>query len=76
MGSQKLENDNQDCVFGIRIEPVLRIRNKSSGSGFGSGSCLKLVSDSDPDLKPGPNLDSNPDSNPGFESGSKSWIRI
>ncbi len=28
---------------------MLQIRNKSFGSGFGSGSGLKLVSDSDPD---------------------------
>jgi hypothetical protein len=27
---------------------VLRIRNKSFGSGFGSGSGLKLISDPDP----------------------------
>ncbi len=47
---------------------VLRIRNKSFGSSFGSGSGLKLVSDPDPV--------SDPDSNPGFESWSESWIRI
>ncbi len=39
---------------------VLRIRNKSFGSGFGSGSGLKLVSDPDPVTDP----DSNPDLNP------------
>jgi hypothetical protein len=39
---------------------VLRIRNKIFGSSVESGSGLKLVSDS----------------NPGFESGSESWIRI
>ncbi len=43
---------------------VLRIRNKSFGSGFGSGSGLKLVSNLDPVS------DSNPDPNPG--SGSRS----
>ncbi len=51
---------------------VLRIRNKSFGSCFGSGSGLKLVSDPDPVSDP----DSHPDSNLGFESGSESWIRI
>ena len=33
---------------------------------FGSGSGLKLVSDSDLDSKSDPNPDSNPDSNPIF----------
>jgi hypothetical protein len=42
---------------------VLRIGNKSFGSGFGSGSGLKLVSDSDPDSNPG-----FPDPNLGFGS--------
>jgi hypothetical protein len=51
---------------------VLRIRNFFFGSGFESGSGLKLVSVPDPVSDP----DSNPDSNPGFESGSESWIRI
>ncbi len=37
---------------------------------FGSGSGLKLVSDSDPDSNPDSNPDSYPDSNPEFESGS------
>jgi hypothetical protein len=46
--------------------PVLRIRNKSFGSCFGSGSGLKLVSDPDPVSDP----DSNPDLYPG--SGSRS----
>jgi hypothetical protein len=41
---------------------VLRIRNKSFGSCFGSGSGLKLVSDPDPI--------SDPDSYPGFDVGS------
>jgi hypothetical protein len=45
----------------ITSRPVLRIRNKSFGSGFGSG--LKLVSDSDPDSNPAPNPDSNLDPN-------------
>jgi hypothetical protein len=40
---------------------VLRIRNRSFGSNFGSGSGLKLVSDPD----------SNPDLNPGFGSRSE-----
>ncbi len=40
---------------------VLRIRNKSFGSCVGSGSGLKLVSDSDPDSNPDPNSDSNLD---------------
>jgi hypothetical protein len=40
---------------------VLRIRNKSFGSCFGSGSGLKLVSDPDPDPDPDPNPDSDPD---------------
>jgi hypothetical protein len=48
----------EDCIN--NLPAMLRIRNKSFGSGLGSG--LKLVSDSDPD--------SNPDLNPGF--GSKS----
>jgi hypothetical protein len=49
---------------------VLRIRNKSIGSGFGSGSGLKLVSD--PDSNPVPNPDSNPGSNldPNLEFGT------
>ncbi len=48
---------------------VLRIRNKS----FGSGSGLKLVSDSDPDSNPDANTDSSPDSNPGnYGFGSRS----
>jgi hypothetical protein len=47
---------------------VLRIRNKSFGSCFGSGSGLKLVSDPDPVSDPV--SDSNPDPNPG--SGSRS----
>jgi hypothetical protein len=55
---------------------VLRIRNKSFGSGVGSGSGLQLVLNPDPDSNPDPNPDSNPDSNPGFGSGSESWIRI
>jgi hypothetical protein len=46
------------------FEAVLRIQNKSFGSGFGSGSGLKLVSDTDPD------------SNLGVESRSESWILI
>jgi hypothetical protein len=58
------------------FQPVLRIRNKSFGSCFGSGSGLKLVSDPDPVSDPDTNPDSNPDSNPGFKSGSESWIRI
>jgi hypothetical protein len=46
------------CFCGLNrvFLTVLRIRNKGFESGVGSGSCLKLVSDSDPD------------SNPGFES--------
>jgi hypothetical protein len=43
---------------------MLRIRDKSLGSGFGSGSGLKLVSY--------PDLVSDPDLNPGFDSGSES----
>jgi hypothetical protein len=41
----------------VTVSPVLRIRNKSLGSCFGSGSGLKLVSDPDPVSDP----DSNPD---------------
>jgi hypothetical protein len=67
-------HQNPRSVFGFNA--VLRIRNKSFGSGFGSGSGLKLVSDSDPVSDPDSNPDLNPDSNPGFESGSESWIRI
>jgi hypothetical protein len=54
----------EDPVEKIQIIPVLRIRNKSFGSGYGSESGLKLVSDPDPVSDP----DSNPDPNPG--SGS------
>jgi hypothetical protein len=45
---------------------VLRIRHNSFGSGFGSGSGLKLVSD----------RDLVPDSNPGFDSGAEAWMLI
>ncbi len=66
------------------INTVLRIRNKSFGSSFGSGSGLQLVlnpdpdsnPDPNPDLNPDPTPDLNPDSNPGFGSGSVSSIRI
>ncbi len=38
----------------MEVDPVLRIRNKSSGSGLGSGSGLKLFSDPDPVSDPNP----------------------
>jgi hypothetical protein len=56
----------------LALFPVLRIRNKSFGSDFGSGSGLKLVSDPDPVSDPDSNPDPNPVSNSGFESGSDS----
>jgi hypothetical protein len=46
------------------IQYKSRIRNKSFGSRFGSGSGLKLVSDPDPVSGPDSNPESNPDSNP------------
>ncbi len=49
---------------------MLRIRNKSFGSRFGSGSGLKLVMDPDPVSDPESNPHSNPDPNLG--SGSRS----
>ncbi len=57
------------CFYWLKrvFQTVLRIRNKSFRSGVGSGSGLKLVSESD--SNPDPNPDSNQDSNPGFESG-------
>jgi hypothetical protein len=55
-------------------KPVLRIRNKSFGSDFGSESGLKLVSDLDPDLY----LDPNPDPKRlfRFRIGSSQKFRI
>ncbi len=54
-----------DRMLILHRQAVLRIRNISFGSCFGSGSGLKLVSDpvSDPDP--------NPDSNPGSRSRSE-----
>jgi len=62
----------------IKDKAVLRIRNKSFGSGSGSRSGWEKVSDLDPDSNPDSNPESNPDSNPeshpdsnpGFESRS------
>jgi hypothetical protein len=58
------------------LTTVLRIRNKSFGSCFGSGSGLKLVSDPDPVSDPYSNPDSNPDSNPGSGSRSETGKKI
>ncbi len=58
---------NENNCLDTEGQPVLRIRNKSFQSGFGSGSGLKLVPHSYTD----PNPDSNPDPKPGFGSRSE-----